>query len=396
MTDVKEYSIGGLLTRFQLIACLLLLGVVLLFEIPPLVEALTVILVASVTGVIITTPLTILAARLTGALDRPSARRIHSTPTPRLGGLPISFGVMLALVLVSMNFMPNLRSLLIGSFLVMLVGVLDDIRPVPAGVKLVFQLIACAFLISDGVHILFLPPTWWGMAGRWIITAVWIIGITNAVNFLDGMDGLVSGLVVGTGLIYFFLSSLLGSNMLAYCSVALADAAFGFLGFNVKPARIFLGDGGSTFFGFFLAALSVQGSWARNNPLVSFFIPIMVLSVPIYDMIFTTVARILSGRVRSFRGWLEYTGKDHLHHRLEALGLSRGYVVTVICFLNLAVGFGAIALFEAQTYGAIALLIQVACIYVIFAVLEIMGRKHRNGLNHTSRARRLERRKNQG
>ena len=178
---------------------------------------------------------------------------------------------------------------------------------------------------------------------------------------------------MGTSAIYFVLALLLGSNMLAYCSLAIFCASFAFLGYNVKPARIFPGDGGSTFLGFFLATLSVQGSWAKDNPLVSFFIPILILSVPIYDMIFTTVARIVTGRVTSFRSWIEYTGRDHLHHRLEALGLSRGNVVLMICFLNLGVGMGAIAIFEARTYGGIALIAQTVCIYIIIALLEVLG-----------------------
>ncbi|MBI3986288.1 MAG: undecaprenyl/decaprenyl-phosphate alpha-N-acetylglucosaminyl 1-phosphate transferase, partial [Lentisphaerae bacterium] len=191
----------------------------------------------------------------------------------------------------------------------------------------------------------------------------------------DGMDGLVSGLAMGTSLIYLILALLMGSNMLAYCALAIFGASFAFLGFNVRPARIFLGDGGSTFLGFFLAALSIQGEWARRDPLVSFFIPVLILSVPIYDMIFITVERVLSGKVRNVREWLEYVGRDHLHHRFEALGLSRGRAVTAICFLNLAVGIGAITLFEARTYGGVALLIQVICVYVIIAMLEVLGNR---------------------
>ncbi len=309
----------------------------------------------------------------------PGGRRIHAAPTPRWGGLGLAAGVVLALLAASPNFMPNLRALLLSAFLVLCVGLLDDVRHVRAWQKLLLQLLACALLIMDGVHVLFVPATWWGIPLRWAITVFWVLGITNAINFLDGMDGLLAGLVMGTSMIYLGLAVLLGAPMLAYCAMAIFGSTFGFLGYNIKPARVFLGDGGSTFLGFFLAALSVQGSWAKNNPMVSFFIPILVLSVPIYDMLFTTIARIATGKVRSFKDWIEFTGRDHLHHRMEALGLSRGRVVLAISFLNLAMGFGAIALFESATYAGIVLLAQATCVYAMFALLEILGARRLAG-----------------
>ncbi|HAS83307.1 MAG TPA: hypothetical protein DCS43_11705 [Verrucomicrobia bacterium] len=366
---------GKRLVRLQLIACLATVSAAHFMDLGPEAESIMLILVASMLSVILTTPIVIKVAFLLGAVDHPDARRIHSTPTPRIGGVAVGFGVLIALVLTSYRFMPNIQAMLIGSFVMLLVGVMDDIRQMRASLKLSMQLIACALVIASGIHISFLPPTGWGTIGRWLITAIWIIGITNAINFLDGMDGLVSGLVASTGLVYLILSLFLGSNILSYTSAALIGATLGFLGYNLKPARVFLGDGGSTFLGFFVAVLSVQGSWAEDNPLVSFCIPLLVLSVPIYDMIFTTVARILRGDVYSFKTWIEYTGKDHLHHRMEALGLTRGYVVTLICFLNLAVGIGAVALLKAPTHIGIALVVQAICIYAIIAILEIMGRK---------------------
>lgn len=372
-TATDPLSGGRWLTRCQLVLSLVVLLGALLLPVSALTQTLALIAVTAMIAVVLLLPLVIKAARLVGAVDMPGGRRIHTLPTPRWGGLGLAAGVLAALLVASPNFMPNLRALLVSTSLVLLVGLVDDVRPVRAWIKLLVQVAACSLLILDGVHVLFVPATWWGIPLRWAITMLWVVGITNAVNFLDGMDGLVAGLVMGTSLIYLGLALLLGSPMLAYCAIAIFGASFGFLGYNIRPARLFLGDGGSTFLGFFLAALSVQGSWAKNNPMVSFFIPILVLSVPIYDMVFTTVARIASGRVRSFRGWIEYTGRDHLHHRLEALGLSRGQVVLAIGFLNLAVGLGAITLFESATYGGIALLVQVVCIYLVIALLEVLG-----------------------
>ena len=375
---------GRLLTRWQLIVSLLLMLCVVFLPVPALLQTLAYIAVAAMITVVLLLPLVIRVARRLGVVDMPGGRRIHALPTPRWGGIGVAVGVFAALLVASPNFMPNLRALLLSSTLVLLIGLADDMRPMPAWFKLLAQMVACSFLIMDGVHVLFVPATWWGIPLRWLITMVWVVGITNAVNFLDGMDGLVTGLVIGTSVIYLGLAMLLGSPMLAYCATAIFGAAFGFLGYNMRPARVFLGDGGSTFLGFFLAALSVQGSWAKNNPMVSFFIPVLVLSVPIYDMVFTTVARIASGKVRSFREWVEYTGRDHFHHRLEWLGLTRGQVVLAIWFLNFAVGLGAITLFESATYGGIALLAQAACIYLVIALLEVLG------------ARRLDRIRNKG
>lgn len=379
MIQVKAENTGRILTRIQLLFCLCALILLLVIKTSVFVEALGIILVSSIFVVAMLTPLIIKFAARAGAIDYPAERRIHLTPTPRWGGLVISIGIAVALVLTSIHYMPNLRALLIGSYLIMLVGLLDDIKHVNVWVKLSVQLFACVILIAGGICISFPSgPAWWAILGRWLITVLWIVGITNAINFLDGMDGLGSGLVMGMSLTYLVLALLLGSDMLAYCSLALFGAAFAFLGFNIKPARIFLGDSGSTFFGFFLAALSVQGSWANHNPLVSLFIPLLVLSVPIYDMVFTTISRIVTKKVISVRSWLEYTGKDHLHHRLEALGLTRGQVVLAICFLNMGVGFGAITLFEARTYGGFTLLAQVVCIYMIIALLEVLGMTKNN------------------
>lgn len=367
---------GKILTKVQLVLCLVMLVFLLCADVSPFVESLILILVSSICVVVLAAPFAISLSARVGAIDFPDERRIHSEPTARWGGLAVSLGVAVALIITSINYMPNLRALLVGSYLIMLVGLLDDIKRVSVSVKLLVQLAACAILIADGVCVTFPPDSWWGGEQmQWALTVLWIVGITNAMNFLDGMDGLLSGLVMGMSLTYFTLALLLGSKMLAFCSLALFGASFAFLGFNIKPTRIFLGDGGSTFFGFFMAALSIQGSWANNNPMVSFLIPIFVLSVPIYDMCFTTVARIATGKVRTFRSWLEYTGKDHLHHRLEALGLGRAQVVLTICFLNMGIGLGAITLFEARTYGGFALLCQIVCIYLIIALLEILAAK---------------------
>jgi len=372
---------GSSFGRILLLLSFCLIAAMLLWAPSQAVKIFMVIFVSSICTVLVVTPTTMVLAARAGAIDYPGGRHIHQIPTPRWGGIPVAAGVFAALLMTSTHFMPNLKAILIGSIFVLTAGVLDDWKRISAGTKLFVQLAACVVLIMDDVHVTLIPHAWlWADIGNWIITIVWTVGITNAVNFLDGMDGLVSGLVAGTSAIFFVLALLLGSSMLAYCSLALFGASLAFLSFNVKPARVFLGDGGSNFLGFFLATRGFYGGWAKNDPIVSLFIPILLLSVPIYDMIYTTVARIATGKVTSFKSWLEFTGTDHIHHRLEALGLTRGQVVAVICFLNMGVGLGAITLFEARTYGGVALIFQAVCVYTILALFETLGAKRKNAM----------------
>jgi UDP-GlcNAc:undecaprenyl-phosphate GlcNAc-1-phosphate transferase len=371
---------GEIIRKSLLLLCLSILTISYFVTFPRYVEILVIIFSSSVCVVYLATPFTIKISEKFGILDHPGERHIHAVPTPRWGGIPVYLGVIIALIIATGFYYttPNIKAIFIASTLILAVGLLDDYKGMPAVLKLAVQLLACIIIIADGIHVTFLTHVPGGIFMEWVITIIWIIGITNAINFLDGMDGLVSGLVAGTSLIYFALSLLVSSHMMAYCAIAILGSTLCFLSFNIKPARIFLGDSGSNFLGFYLATLSVQGGWAKNDPIVSLFIPILVLSVPIYDMTFTTIARIISGRVTSFKSWLEYTGRDHLHHRLEALGLSRGKVVLTIWFLNMGVGLGAITLFEARTYGGIALILQALCVYIILALLEVLGAQKQN------------------
>jgi UDP-GlcNAc:undecaprenyl-phosphate GlcNAc-1-phosphate transferase len=390
MSDTLQnnFSIKGKkLLRVELALCFVLLVLAKIGILDEIAVKYSIALSSSFAFTVLFMPFTMWLAHKVGVIDIPGARRIHSAPTPRWGGIALGIGAGVALVITSWGYMPHIKALLISSYLMLLCGAIDDFHHIPALIKLLIQVLAAVILIADGVVITFLPPdVWWGLAGRWLITIVWLVGITNAINFLDGMDGLLAGLVMGCCLIFFVIALMLGNTMLAICVAAIFGATVGFLPFNITPAKSFLGDGGSTFLGFMLAALSVHGSWAKNNPLVSFFVPVLILSVPIYDMIFTTIARIVSGKVRSFNEWVAYTGKDHIHHRLEALGLSRAQVVFFITILNLSIGLGAITIFEARTYGGITLVIQTIYVYMIIALLEVLGSKRRNNsqYNETS------------
>lgn len=368
-------SIGLIINRIVIFICLLALIYAFFFCKNEFLCAILIVFATSSIIVHLITPVVIFVSRKFNILDYPDERKIHKEPTPRCGGIVVWSGVLCGLLVVSMRYMPNLKAMIAGSTAVMIAGLVDDIYGLSSITRLLVQIAASFILILDGIHVTFLPPGSIWTIMEWIITVIWIVGITNAVNFMDGMDGLVSGLIVCTGIMYFILSWLIDSSMLAYCGIALAATGLMFLSYNFKPARIFLGDGGSTFFGFFVASLGVHGTWAKDSLLVSFFVPVLLLSVFIYDMCFITVERVLSGKVKSLRQWFDYTGKDHLHHRLEALGLSRTTVVIVIWMLNFSVGLISVALHQVTTFGGIAILFAVIGIYAIIALFEVLAAK---------------------
>jgi UDP-GlcNAc:undecaprenyl-phosphate GlcNAc-1-phosphate transferase len=161
-----------------------------------------------------------------------------------------------------------------------------------------------------------------------------------------------------------------------FLAAALVGACLGFLPFNFRPrgASIFLGDAGASFIGFTLAGLAVMGEWADNDPIVALFTPALILGVPLFDIAFVGVVRVVTGRVHSVHEWLAYTGRDHIHHRFEALGLSRAQSVFLIYFISATLGLSALLLGEATTREAVLVLLQAGCVLAIIAVLEVVGR----------------------
>lgn len=206
------------------------------------------------------------------------------------------------------------------------------------------------------------------MAGEWLLTAFWILGITNAVNFLDGMDGLAAG-STGINAVFFGLVAWQNSQQdMMFLALPLVGACVSFLVYNFRPGQrawIFLGDAGSTFLGFMVASLAVMGDWASDDR-VGLIVPILILGVPIFDMTFTTIMRIYSGQVRGFRDWIEFTGRDHIHHRLEDLRIGRVGAVIVIYIVTIWLGLSALAL--KNTSGVNALL-QVGQSVIVFLLL---------------------------
>ncbi|MBN1622062.1 MAG: undecaprenyl/decaprenyl-phosphate alpha-N-acetylglucosaminyl 1-phosphate transferase [Endomicrobiales bacterium] len=324
----------------------------------------------------ILTPITIKLGWKFGILDHPTEeRKIHKEPIPRIGGLAIFLAIILSNAR-NFQFSPQLLGLLVGSSLIYLIGLIDDIHPLSATSRIIAQIIACLIVIKSGVTITFIPV---GFPGEKIIegfvTAFWLIGLANALNFLDGVDGLAAGLGAVCSFLFFFIALPTEQKHLTYLTISITGACLGFLPFNWKPARVFLGDAGATFLGFLIAGIAVMGSWGYNNPMVALSTPLLILGIPIFDMIYTTISRIYYGHVRTFVQWLEYAARDHFHHRLMHLGLSEKHTVLFILMVNLCLGLGAIVIRNTGTLASILLLTQSVIIFLIITVLMLLGKK---------------------
>lgn len=319
-------------------------------------------------------PYIIVLAHKVGALDIPDARRVHAIVTPRIGGLAVILAVNITLLL-NFNYSLELKGVCISAFIVGCLSLWDDVHELSASIKLLGQLLALGVLMALGVHVDFAPDTWWGNSLEYAITALWVIGITNAFNFLDGINGLASSLAATTCLLMGFLAWHTGQTYMLFLCLALAGAAIGFLPDNARyktPARSFLGDVGSTYLGWMMAAIAVMGDWSSDGAIKAYAAPLLIFSVMIFDMIHTTAARIKRGDVRSFREWIEYVGRDHLHHRLMDLGCSQIQAVTLIVGFSCMVGLAALALIKSPLFSVWLLLGQTMVFYIILTIL--MGR----------------------
>jgi UDP-GlcNAc:undecaprenyl-phosphate GlcNAc-1-phosphate transferase len=306
-------------------------------------------------------------------MDHPEKRKIHEMPIPLLGGLAIYISYVVTIFL-NFSFSPGLKGVILGGTVILIVGLIDDVKELPAMWKLMAQILAAGILMLYGVRLSFLPNNWWGIGGEMLLTLIWVVGITNAVNFFDGMDGLAAGSIAICSLSFFIVGMLTGQPYLAYLTIALAGSCLAFLIFNFKPASIFLGDAGSTFLGFTVAGIAVMGGWAQDNPKVALSLPLLILSVFIFDLVYISLSRIYRGRVKNLREWIEYTGKDHLHHRLVALGLTETQAVLFIYLIAACLGITGILL---RATGDLVIFLEILQGILIFAIIVILMRTGR-------------------
>lgn len=311
-----------------------------------------------------------------GVLDQPAARKVHAVATPLLGGAAVYFAFAVT-VLANFNFSLQLKGVALGASVVVAIGILDDVSELPAWLKLGGQVGGAGLAMAYGVTLDTTPS--WVPGAAWInilLTLLWFLTVTNAVQFLDGMDGLAAGLGVIAGLFFSVVALQTKQWYLMFLSAALVGACLGFLPYNFRSGRatIFLGDSGASFIGFTLAGLAVMGEWAENDPVVALFTPALILGVPLFDIAFVSIVRVVTGKVHSVHEWLAYTGKDHIHHRFEALGLTKRESVFLIYFISATLGLSALLLERSNAHQAMLVLVQAACVLGIIAIVEGVGR----------------------
>jgi len=319
------------------------------------------------------TPFVCRLARLLNVVDVPNERKMHKDTTPLMGGLAIfvAFGTG---AVSTLWYSLELKGVVYAATIIFVLGLLDDIFGLSSVIRLVVQLIAVYVLFLHGLEIDSIPDNTRYHVFDKLVTAIWILGITNAVNFLDGLDGLCVGFGAIAALIFGIIAFLTQQYFLMFLAFSLSGSCFGFLPWNFrpnKPASIFLGDAGSLFIGFTLASFAVMGEWAENN-VVALMVPILILFLPIYDTAMTTFFRIKEGKVRTVGQWLDYVGKDHFHHRLFAMGIGTKSAVWTLYLVTILLGFSAIMIRTGGLLEAYLALSQ-ACIVMIFTTAFIVS-----------------------
>ena len=284
------------------------------------------------------TPLMRRLALHTGTVDRPNQRKIHVNPVPLLGGAAIYLTFILVLIFFGSEFyISQVVGIFVGATLMSFMGVVDDRWGLGSYVKLAGQLVAASILIMTGVQIS-LFQNWLDI----VLTLVWVVGITNALNLLDNMDGLAGGIAMIAATYFTLLAAMSGQYFVGALAAATAGACAGFLIYNWNPAHIFMGDAGSLFLGFLLSAVAIKLRFPSNTPIVTWMIPLLVLALPIFDTTLVFVSRLRRGK-----NPLTTPGKDHISHRLAFLLGSRREAVLVCYLIAGAVGLSSVYISQA-------------------------------------------------
>jgi UDP-GlcNAc:undecaprenyl-phosphate GlcNAc-1-phosphate transferase len=281
------------------------------------------------------------------------------------------------------NYRDNpMKGVLLGSGICLFVGAVDDIRGgIPASLKFITLFGVTIIMSQFGVLL--------NITGIYpidlAITLLWVVGVTSAFNGIDNMDGLAAGIATIVSGLYLIIAmqaflaagtetSLSWFGLLA---AGLIGANLGFLVYNVKPARIFMGDSGSFFLGYTLAALGVMGEWGRS-PIISLSIPVLILGVPIFDFVYIIIARILRGETRSIRDVIEHCAPDHLSHRLVWIGFSQRKAVLFIYLISVAMGVSGILLRNSASLfdTALALFQGAAIVLIVVTLMATASRRY--------------------
>ncbi|MCM8771915.1 MAG: undecaprenyl/decaprenyl-phosphate alpha-N-acetylglucosaminyl 1-phosphate transferase [Candidatus Omnitrophica bacterium] len=336
-------------------------------------------------------------AQKVGIIDFPSERKIHKTPTPLLGGLGIFFSFFLlitfGIIFVNHGFVPNfvrtyidgiysvlpkLLILLLGGILTVIFGIIDDIYQLKPFQKLLLQIITATVVFISGIRITFFIPN---IFFSYVITIFWIIFMMNCFNLLDNMDGLSAGVGFITGFILFVFAFEMGQLFIGTILSVFLGSLLGFLIYNFPPAKIFMGECGSSFIGYFLGVVSILLTYYKYEEGQNFlpiFIPLIVFSVPFFD----TISVIW---IRKKRGYSIFKAdKNHLSHRLVNLGMTHKQAVLFIYLLTLATGINALFIKNLNLKGGIGVLLEVIIILIVVGILEFFGRGKNGKVNSFS------------
>ncbi len=299
-----------------------------------------------------------------GAIDVPKDdRRVHDHPIPRMGGLAIFLGFVLSLLIfVPMDM--KVMGLLLGALIIAVVGGVDDIIPLSPSAKLLAQFIAALVCIRSGIVFdaisnpnVFSDQTYIEIG--WLsypLTVLWIVGCTNAVNLIDGLDGLAVGVSAISSMTMLVVSLLVADPVVSIILAALTGACLGFMPYNFNPAKIFMGDVGSQFLGFVLGVSAIMGLF-KFQAIITFVVPLLALAVPLADTLFAFIRRIIRGQSPF------HADKGHFHHRLMATGLSQKQTVAVLYGVSAIMGLVAVLISGHDN------LIKILCVVGIFLML---------------------------
>lgn len=308
----------------------------------------------------LSTPFVKKLAKKIGAIDIPKdKRRMHTDSVPLIGGLAIFLGFLVSTVIFT-EIDIKIIAILSGALIMVMLGVFDDKYALGAKFKLIIQIIAAAIPVIAGVRIerIILPfLKSGGIEFGWLaypITILWIVALTNAVNLIDGLDGLAAGVSAIASFSMFLIALMQGNYVIAVMSAALVGACCGFLPYNFSPASIFMGDTGSTFIGFVMASLSVLGLF-KIHAIISFAVPFIAFGIPIFDTSFAIFRRIKEHRP------IMSPDRGHLHHRLVDMGFSHKQAVLIIYAICIVLGAVAVLSFKSKLLA------------IVIAVLGVIG-----------------------
>jgi UDP-GlcNAc:undecaprenyl-phosphate GlcNAc-1-phosphate transferase len=327
-------------------------------------------LIAIIFSYLVTPFMAYLATKL-NLMDHPAKKKTHAHPTPLLGGIAIYFAFIASLSFTIHADKPLIGALIGGTVLIV-IGIIDDKYGMLPNIKILGQLVAALIAVKMGVKVVFIKTlaAKMGLGAVFIenpaiavlFTVVWLIGMTNAFNLLDNLNGLSAG-IAGISAFFFGIIACIHKDIpVAIVSFALMGSCFGFLRHNFPKARIFMGDAGSLFLGFILASIAVWGSWKTSSITTSLAIPILILGYPIFDTILVTVKRIIEKRP-IYKG-----GKDHSSHRLAILGFKKKRAVLVLYAVSFALGLAALAMTLAGRYWDFAIMSISLIAMIIFGI----------------------------